>query len=131
MYRCDRLLQKWNTRHIQKIGHPLEYSRSMEYRLHNWKPSRAKAFLKDPGNLGSLTRSCVCFNWGPILLLPNCCDPFNEKVLRAARGATFKVPLLHTKPTELPHILSKNNLLSVAATSHAEGKSVREDSKDK
>lgn len=29
-----------------------------------------------------------------IYLLPGCCDPFNEKALRAARGASFQLPIV-------------------------------------
>lgn len=29
-----------------------------------------------------------------VFLLPGCCDPFNEKALRAARGASFQLPII-------------------------------------
>ena len=29
-----------------------------------------------------------------MFLLPGCCDPFNEKALRAARGASFHLPII-------------------------------------
>lgn len=29
-----------------------------------------------------------------VFLLPGCCDPFNEKALRASRGASFQVPIV-------------------------------------
>ncbi|XP_021739720.1 uncharacterized protein LOC110706115 [Chenopodium quinoa] len=29
-----------------------------------------------------------------VFLLPGCCDPFNEKALRASRGAPFQIPLV-------------------------------------
>lgn len=28
-----------------------------------------------------------------VFLLPSCCDPFNEKALRASRGAAFRIPI--------------------------------------
>ncbi|XWS41671.1 hypothetical protein CRYUN_Cryun17cG0102400 [Craigia yunnanensis] len=31
---------------------------------------------------------------GGIFLLPGCCDPFNEKALRASRGASFQLPIV-------------------------------------
>ncbi|PHT64877.1 hypothetical protein T459_29302 [Capsicum annuum] len=50
--------------------------------------------IQDPGNLGTLLRSAMAFGWGGALLLPGCCDPFNEKALRASRGASFQLPLV-------------------------------------
>lgn len=49
--------------------------------------------IQDPGNLGTLLRSALAFGFEGALLLNNCCDPFNDKALRAARGATFLLPL--------------------------------------
>ena len=49
--------------------------------------------ISDPGNLGTLIRSCLALGWDGIYLLENCCDPFNDKALRAAKGATFRIPL--------------------------------------
>nr|XP_016447697.1 PREDICTED: uncharacterized tRNA/rRNA methyltransferase slr1673-like [Nicotiana tabacum] len=50
--------------------------------------------IQDPGNLGTLLRSAMAFGWGGAFLLSGCCDPFNEKALRASRGASFQLPLV-------------------------------------
>ncbi|XP_022844182.1 uncharacterized protein LOC111367506 [Olea europaea var. sylvestris] len=50
--------------------------------------------IQDPGNLGTLLRSATAFGWGGVFLLPGCCDPFNEKALRASRGASFQIPIV-------------------------------------
>lgn len=59
------------------------------------QPRRVLALegVQDPGNLGSLLRSAAAFGWNAVLLLPGCCDPFNEKALRAGRGSIFRLPL--------------------------------------
>lgn len=49
--------------------------------------------INDPGNLGALLRSSVAFGWEGVFLLDGCCDPYNDKSLRAARGATFRIPI--------------------------------------
>jgi len=49
--------------------------------------------LSDPGNVGTLIRSALALGWDGVYLLENTCDPFNEKALRAAKGATFKLPM--------------------------------------
>ncbi|KAI4325865.1 hypothetical protein MLD38_031229 [Melastoma candidum] len=50
--------------------------------------------IQDPGNLGTLLRSAAAFNWDGVLLLPGCCDPFNDKAIRASRGAAFRLPVV-------------------------------------
>lgn len=49
--------------------------------------------INDPGNLGTLIRSAFALGWEGIFLLPGCCDPYNDKALRAAKGATFHLPI--------------------------------------
>ncbi|GFR49266.1 hypothetical protein Agub_g11245, partial [Astrephomene gubernaculifera] len=41
--------------------------------------------VQDPGNLGTLVRTALAFGWQGVFLLPGCCDPFNDKALRASR----------------------------------------------
>jgi len=48
--------------------------------------------VADPGNLGTLLRSALAFGWEGVFLLPDCADPFHEKVIRASRGAPFRLP---------------------------------------
>ncbi|KAA8531455.1 hypothetical protein F0562_006192 [Nyssa sinensis] len=63
-----------------------------------WFPSPHRILvldgIQDPGNLGTLLRSAIAFRWGGAFLLPGCCDPFNEKALRASRGASFQLPIV-------------------------------------
>ncbi|CAL5197179.1 unnamed protein product [Lathyrus oleraceus] len=63
-----------------------------------WFPSAHRILvldgIQDPGNLGTLLRSAVAFRWDGVFLLPGCCDPFNEKALRASRGASFQLPIV-------------------------------------
>ena len=49
--------------------------------------------VSDPGNLGTLLRTALSFGWDGAFILPSSCDPYNEKALRAAKGATFRLPL--------------------------------------
>lgn len=65
---------------------------------HSWFPSQQRILvldgIQDPGNLGTLLRSAIAFKWSGVFLLPGCCDPFNEKALRASRGASFQLPVV-------------------------------------
>jgi TrmH family RNA methyltransferase len=49
--------------------------------------------ISDPGNIGTLLRTALALGWEAVYFLPGCCDPFNEKAVRAARGAHFKLAL--------------------------------------
>src|SRR5262249_23529069 len=49
--------------------------------------------LSDPGNLGTLLRSALAADVDEVLLAPGCADPFAPKVVRAASGAHFHLPV--------------------------------------
>jgi TrmH family RNA methyltransferase len=49
--------------------------------------------VNDPGNVGAMLRTALALGWEGAYFLNDSCDPFNEKALRAARGATFRLPL--------------------------------------
>ncbi len=49
--------------------------------------------LQDPGNLGTLIRSVAAFNMERVLVTPETVNPWNPKVVRAAAGAIFHVPV--------------------------------------
>lgn len=48
--------------------------------------------LQDPGNVGTLIRTALSFGWDGVYLTPNTVDLFNEKTLRASKGAVFHLP---------------------------------------
>jgi RNA methyltransferase, TrmH family len=47
--------------------------------------------ISDPGNLGTLLRTALAFGWDGVCCIDGV-DPFNDKVLRASRGALFTLP---------------------------------------
>jgi RNA methyltransferase, TrmH family len=49
--------------------------------------------ISDPGNLGTLIRSALALGWDGIFIVAPSCDPFNEKAIRSAKGATFRLPI--------------------------------------
>lgn len=70
--------------------------------------------IQDPGNLGTLLRSAVAFRWDGVFLLPGCCDPFNEKALRASRGASFRIRIVSGSWTCLQILREEYNLKVLA-----------------
>lgn len=71
--------------------------------------------VADPGNLGTLLRTALAFGWQGVFLLPSCCDPYNDKALAAARGATFRLPWRSGSYEELESILDKTGLPCLVA----------------
>ncbi|HNT57378.1 MAG TPA: RNA methyltransferase [Syntrophales bacterium] len=72
--------------------------------------------MSDPGNLGTLLRTAAWFGTSPVLLGPNCADPFNPKVVRASAGAVFHVEILEDiKPDDLKELASREGYAVVAA----------------
>lgn len=56
--------------------------------------------VSDPGNLGTLLRTSLAVGIAGVVLLPDCCDPWNPKAVRSAMGASFQVPILESKSWE-------------------------------
>ena len=50
--------------------------------------------IKDPGNLGTIIRSAVAFNYDTILLSEECVDVYNSKVVRSTEGMLFNVNIV-------------------------------------
>jgi RNA methyltransferase, TrmH family len=49
--------------------------------------------LRDPGNLGTLLRSAAAAGATALFVAPETVDPYNPKVVRAAMGAHFRLPI--------------------------------------
>lgn len=74
--------------------------------------------VADPGNVGTLLRSALAFGWDGVFLLENSCDLFNDKALRAARGATFRLPYALGSWEKLQRLIEKNQWRPYAADLH-------------
>ncbi|MEE4199357.1 TrmH family RNA methyltransferase [Erythrobacter sp.] len=49
--------------------------------------------LRDPGNLGTMLRTCDAVGAGGLILVGDCADPFSAEAVRASMGACFTVGL--------------------------------------
>jgi RNA methyltransferase, TrmH family len=74
--------------------------------------------INDPGNMGTILRTALAFGWEAVCLLPNCCDPYNDKVLRAARGAHFRLPLAEATAEELQNLAVEKKWQPLVADIH-------------
>jgi TrmH family RNA methyltransferase len=50
--------------------------------------------IQDPGNLGTIIRSCAAFNIDTLILSKDCVDVYNSKVIRASQGMIFHVNIV-------------------------------------
>ena len=50
--------------------------------------------IQDPGNLGTIIRSAVAFNFDTIVLSTNTVDLYNPKVLRSTKGMLFNINII-------------------------------------
>ena len=53
--------------------------------------------VNDPGNLGSILRNAVAFNYKNIVLDEFCADIYNTKVIQASKGAIFNLNIINEK----------------------------------
>lgn len=80
--------------------------------------------VRDPGNMGTLLRSALAFGWDGAYLLPGSCDPFNDKALRAARGAQLLLPLAHGDWNSLKNLAIQQNWRTLVAD--IEGENIKD-----
>jgi TrmH family RNA methyltransferase len=91
--------------------------------LKNLKRVVALDGINDPGNLGTLLRSALALGWEGVFILQESCDPYNEKALRAARGATFKLPIATGAWEDLQRLIKENDWKALAADLEGEAPS--------
>jgi RNA methyltransferase, TrmH family len=66
--------------------------------------------VKDPGNLGSMLRSAASAGVDAVLLPEATVDVFSPKVLRAAMGAHFRLPLHSLSWAEIADLVERSGL---------------------
>ena len=64
--------------------------------------------VQDPGNLGTIIRSAVAFNFDTIILSNDSVDLYNSKVVRASQGLLFNVNIKIGDLTEIIPELKKD-----------------------
>lgn len=93
-----------------------------------WKSLKKKKIIlaldgiSDPGNLGTLLRTALGLGWEGAFLTENSVDPYNDKALRSAKGATFRLPIQMGSIEQLIELAAQKKVL-IADSS---GKPLRE-----
>src|SRR5919204_5280962 len=55
--------------------------------------------VHDPGNVGTIIRSAHALCDGPVILGPDCADPYSPKAVRASMGSIFARPPARGEPS--------------------------------
>jgi TrmH family RNA methyltransferase len=58
--------------------------------------------VHDPGNVGTIVRSAHALADGPVILGPDCADPYGPKAVRASMGSIFARPPAKAGFEDLP-----------------------------
>ena len=80
--------------------------------------------IQDPGNAGTIIRSCVAFGVDTIIFSKNSVSPYNPKVLRSTGGMIYNINILIC---DIKAIISeiKSKGITVVSTSLKESKSLK------
>jgi TrmH family RNA methyltransferase len=88
-----RVIAVWPTDKLSPhTGDNLQFSAPCVY-LHG---------VGDPGNVGTIVRTADALIDGPVVLGPDCADPFSPKAVRASMGSIFNQPPLRADVSATP-----------------------------
>ena len=80
--------------------------------------------IQDPGNLGTIIRSCVAFNIDTLILSRDTVDLYNSKVIRATQGLIFHLNIVISDINEFGPKL-KDEGYKIYGTKVTHGKSLK------
>ncbi len=78
----------------------------------------AAAAVRDPGNLGTIIRSAEAFGAAGVLVGAETVSPYNPKVVRAAAGSLFRLPVVAVDLGSIADFLRQRDLKLLATSSH-------------
>jgi TrmH family RNA methyltransferase len=85
---------------------PLQRAEGVDFlSLSESKATRPCLYLHgvgDPGNVGTIVRTVDAFLDGPVVLGPDCADPYSPKAVRASMGSVFSRPPIKAEVQETP-----------------------------
>ena len=86
--------------------------------------------VQDPGNLGTIIRSCVAFNINNLVLSNETVDLYNSKVIRSTQGMIFNINIIRDDLENTIKLLKDNNY-TIYGTNVINGIDVKDVKKDK
>lgn len=94
---------------VNKLGERIDLSKNLLYLDE----------INDPGNLGTLLRSALAFDFGGVLLSEGSVSAYNPKVLNSGQGAHFVLPISVISPQGL--LMLKANCYELVTTDVSAG----------
>lgn len=115
-YLIDEKLNK----HFSELETPSGITAIYKIKASPLAPDKPVIYLNgvsDPGNLGTIMRTCLAFDFINLIIDENCADIYNPKTINAAKDSIFKLNIFKDKDNNW---LQKNkNIFSIyAASSH-------------
>lgn len=80
--------------------------------------------IQDPGNLGTIIRSALAFNFDTVVLSRGTVDLYNPKVVRSTKGMIFNVNVI---VRDLPSFLSELDDYMIYGTDVVDGVSIKKE----
>lgn len=73
--------------------------------------------IQDPGNMGTIVRTCHAAGASALIVLKGCVDIYNSKTLRSTMGSIFNIPIIFMDSfEELSNILKQKEFKIYAAS---------------
>lgn len=97
-------------RHFSQLDTPSGITAVYNFPINNLEPNQSVIYLNgisDPGNLGTIMRTALAFNFNNLVLDDTCVDIYNAKTIAAAKDSIFKLNILEDKNASW---LKQNNL---------------------
>jgi TrmH family RNA methyltransferase len=76
--------------------------------------------VADPGNLGTILRTCDGVGASGIILIGNCTDPYDPTAIRASMGAVFSQKIIRSTSDEFRTWVTKNSRAVIGTSDHAQ-----------
>lgn len=72
--------------------------------------------VQDPGNLGTILRTAEALGVDRVVALKGTVDPYNDKVIRGAMGAFFRLPLVYDQPDDFVLAQLRQNRIQIVVS---------------
>jgi TrmH family RNA methyltransferase len=79
--------------------------------------------IQDPGNLGTIIRSAVAFNFDTIILSSDSVDLYNDKVIRSSEGMIFHINVIRKNIEEF--LSESQNKYEILVTDVTKGENIK------
>ncbi len=76
--------------------------------------------LADPGNLGTLIRSALAFEFDLVMVTKQTAEAYAPKVVRSSAGTVFGIPIAEVAPDELLSFAGQHDVSLIAADIHGD-----------